>query len=74
MWNIKALELIVQKLRARSKFSKLIEIGPLVLEKEMKIWKVYNNDNIDDDDVNKNNDGQWTNFDLSKFSDVWIII
>ena len=25
----------------------LIEIGPVVLEKKMKMWKVYNNDNDD---------------------------
>ena len=35
----------------------LVEIGPMVLEKKMKMWKVYdNNDNNDDD-------GQRTNFD-----------
>ena len=33
----------------------LVEIGPLVLEKKMKMWKVY--------DDNDDNDGQRTNFD-----------
>ena len=37
----------------------LVEIGPLVLEKKMKMWKVYD----DDDDDNDDNDGQGTNFD-----------
>ena len=37
----------------------LVEIGPVVLEKKMKMCKVYdNNDNNDN-----NNDGQRTNFD-----------
>ena len=31
-----------------------VEIGPMVLEKKMKMWIVYNNDNDDD--------RQWTNF------------
>ena len=36
-------------------------IGPVVLEKKMKLWKVYVNDaNNDDDD--SNNDGQQTIF------------
>ena len=35
----------------------LVEIGPVVLEKKMKMWKVYDNDN------NDNDDGQRTNFD-----------
>ena len=39
----------------------LVEIGPVVLEKKMKMWKVYDdNDNDNDDD---DNDGQRTNFD-----------
>ena len=37
----------------------LVEIGPVVLEKKMKMWKVYDNANEDDD----NNNGQRTNFD-----------
>ena len=40
----------------------LIEIGPVVLEKKMKMWKVYDNDDNDNDD-NDDNDGQRTNFD-----------
>ena len=36
---------------------RLVEIGPVVLEK-MKMWKVYANDKDDDND----DDGQWTNF------------
>ena len=27
----------------------LVEIGPVVLEKKKKMWKVYNNDAGDDD-------------------------
>ena len=37
----------------------LVEIGPVGLEKKMKMLKVYGNDNNDD----KNNDGQRANFD-----------
>ena len=33
----------------------LVEICPVVLEKKMKMWKIYDNDN--------NDDGQRTNFD-----------
>ena len=33
----------------------LVEIGSVVLEKKMKMWKVYDNDD--------NDDGQRTNFD-----------
>ena len=43
----------------------LVEIGS-VLEKKMKIWKVYDdNDNNDNDnnDYNDDNDGQRTHFD-----------
>ena len=36
----------------------LVEIGPVVLERKMKILKVYNNNNGDDND-----DGQQTIFD-----------
>ena len=39
----------------------LVEIGLVVLEKKMKMWKVYNNFNDDDDHNNK--DGQRTNWD-----------
>lgn len=35
----------------------LVKIGPLVLEKKMKISKVYEDNN------NGDNDSQWTNFD-----------
>ena len=38
----------------------LVEIGPVVLEKNMKMWKAY--DNANDDDNNDNDDGQRTNF------------
>ena len=46
----------------------LVEIGSvdMVLEKKMKMWKVYDdNDNNDNDynDDNDDNDGQRTNFD-----------
>ena len=45
----------------------LVEIGPLVLEKKMKMWKVYDNDDNDNDnddnDNNNDDDGQRTNFD-----------
>ena len=40
----------------------LVEIGPVVLEKKMDMWNVYDNDNNDDND-NNNDDGQRTNFD-----------
>ena len=36
----------------------LVEIGSVVLEKKMKMWKVYDNEDNNDDD-----DGQRTNFD-----------
>ena len=41
------------------------EIGPVVLEKKMKMWKVYDNDNNNDDNDkdDDNDDGQRTNFD-----------
>ena len=38
----------------------LVEIGPVVLEKNMNMWKAY--DNANDDDNNDNDDGQRTNF------------
>ena len=38
----------------------LVEIGPAVLEKKIKMWKVYDNANEDDDN---DNDVQRTNFD-----------
>ena len=43
----------------------LVEISPVVLEKNMKRWKVYDNNNDDnnDDDNDDNADGQLTNFD-----------
>ena len=40
----------------------LVEIGPVVLEKKMKMRKVYYNDTNDDED-NDNDDGQRTNYD-----------
>ena len=40
--------------------SSLVEIGPVVLKKKMKMWKVYDNANDDNDD---DNDWQRTNFD-----------
>ena len=39
----------------------LVEIGPVVLEKKTKMWKVYDNDDYNDD--KNNDDGQRTNFD-----------
>ena len=36
----------------------LIEIGPVILEKKMKMWKVY--DNANDITDNDNDDGQRT--------------
>ena len=39
----------------------LVEIGPVVLENNMKMRKVYDDD--DDNDDNDDNDGQRTNFD-----------
>ena len=47
----------------------LVEIGPVVLEKKMKVWKVYDNANNEDDD---NDDGQRTNFD-QKSSDLVVL-
>ena len=43
----------------------LLEIGPVDLEKKMKMWKVYDNDDNDNDNDNNDNDddGQRTNFD-----------
>ena len=51
----------------------LVEIGPVVLEKKIKMWKVYenannnannnDNDNNNDNNNNNDNDGQRTNFD-----------
>ena len=35
----------------------LVEIGQVVLEKKLKLWKVYDHANVN------NNDGQQTNFD-----------
>ena len=41
----------------------LVEIDPVVLEKKMKVWKVYDNNNdANDDDDDDNDDGQRTNF------------
>ena len=39
----------------------LVEIGPVVLEKKMKMWKVYDDNDNDNDD--NDNDGQRTIFD-----------
>ena len=41
----------------------LVEIDPVVLEKKMKMWKVYDDDDDDNDDNNANDDGQRTHFD-----------
>ena len=41
----------------------LVEIGPVVLEKKMKMWKVYDNANNDDNNENGGNKGKRTNFD-----------
>ena len=43
----------------------LFEIGPVVLEKKIKMWKVYDNDDDNDNNYNDNNDnddGQRKNF------------
>ena len=37
-----------------------VEIGPVVLEKKMRMWKVYDNDN-DDNHNEDDNDGQRAN-------------
>ena len=50
----------------------LVEIGPVVLEKKMKMWKVYDNndnDNTKDNDVN-DNVGQRTTFDQKSSSEI----
>ena len=39
----------------------LVWIDPVVLEKKMKMWKVYGNDESDNDD-NDDDDGLRTNF------------
>ena len=42
----------------------LVEIGSVILEKKMKMWKVYDNDdNNNDDNDNNDDDGKRTNFD-----------
>ena len=46
-----------------------VPIGWVVLEKKMKRWKFYANDNNDKDDK----DGQQTNFD-QKSSDTWALV
>ena len=40
-----------------------VEIGPVVLEKKMKMWKVYDNNNNNDANNDDNDDGQRTNID-----------
>ena len=42
---------------------KLVEIGPVVLAKMMKMWNVYYNAKNDDNDDKNDDDGQRTNFD-----------
>ena len=37
----------------------LVEIDPVVLEKKMEMWKIYDNNN----DIDDNDDRQRTNFD-----------
>ena len=44
----------------------MVEIGLVVLEKEMKMWKIYDNDN-DNNDNDNDDDGQRTNFDQRTF-------
>ena len=39
----------------------VVEIGPVVLDKKMKMWKVYEH-NEDDDDNEDADDAQQTNF------------
>ena len=42
----------------------LVEIDPVVLEKKMKMWKVYDNNNDNDANANANDDDrQRTKFD-----------
>ena len=49
--------------------AKFGEIGPVVLETKMKMWKVY-----DDNDVNNDDDGQRTHFGELKIAyDEWKI-
>ena len=38
----------------------LVEICRVILEKKKEMWKVYDNDD------NNNDDGQWTNYDQKK--------
>ena len=65
----------------------LVEIDQVVLEKKMKMWKVYNNNNDlytnddanNDDNENNNDDEQRTNFDKKgllelKIMKIWYII
>ena len=40
----------------------LVEIGPVVLDEKMKMWKVYDSANANDDNDNDDNDGKRTNF------------
>ena len=44
----------------------LVEIGPMVLEKKKKIWKVFNDDD-------NNDDGQRTNCDPKSTVSLWLI-
>ena len=53
---------------------KLVEIDPVILEKKMKMGKIYNDidandDNVDDDD--DDDDGQRTNFDQKSSLELW---
>ena len=41
--------------------SSLVEIGHVVLEKKIKMWKVYDDNNNDANNVNDDNDRQRTN-------------
>ena len=42
----------------------VVEIGPVVLEKKMKMWNIYYNN--DDDDDSNDDDGHRTNFEQKR--------
>ena len=48
----------------------LVEIGPVVLEKKMKMWKVYDNNKDDDNNEKENEDGQRKIFDQKSSGDL----
>ena len=43
-----------------AKFWSFVDIGPVVMKKKMKMWKIYDNDDNNDKD---NDNRQLTNFD-----------